>query len=158
MGELKETNTDLELQVSRLERAERELHSVNSSLKATTRNYEDNIEKFRTLDDRLHSLGDDSIAGMQKLKEMSKTVQSSIQREMVKHEREIIYTVQEALEYGDGKDGLDEAEFNRFVAALPKNFRKRFESMNQTFDDLACEDGIVDMNEFTDLADRFAEE
>ena len=30
---------------------------------------------------------DDSIAGMQKLKEMSQTVQDTIKREMVQHER-----------------------------------------------------------------------
>ena len=45
----KQENADLEMDVSRLERAERELAMVNNSLKATTRAYEENIEKFRSV-------------------------------------------------------------------------------------------------------------
>jgi len=155
---MKKHNVELEIEVRKLERAERELAEVQNSLKATTRMYEENIEKFRGLDERLHKLGDSSIEGMERLKQMSHTLQDTIKKEMVQHERNILARVQEALEYGDDKDGLSEDEYNRFVNALPKNFRNRFASMDKTFADFAGDDGIMDFDEFTELADTFAQE
>ena len=87
---------------------------------------------------------------------MSATVQDSIKKELVQHERDILHQVQEAMEFGDDQDGLTEDEYNRFIAALPKTFRQRFENMGQTFKEIAGDDGVLDMDEFTELADKFA--
>ena len=64
--------------------------------------------------------------------------------------------VQETMELGDDTDGLTEDEYNHFISALPRNFQRRFESMKQSFDEIAGDDGVLDLEEFTKLCDQFA--
>merc|ERR1712083_1183608 len=106
-------------------------------------------------------MGDDSIAGLGALKEMSTSIQSSIQKELVQHERDVLSTTFEAMELRDDQDGLSEKEFNQFVTALPANFQERFSTMSEngkSFKEMAGDDGTQDMDEFTELCDEFAKE
>merc|ERR1712154_710191 len=110
-----------------------------------SKGYTENISKFKALDDKLGKLADDNIAGLEKLQEMSKTVQDSIQKELIQHQRDILMRVQETMEFGDDTDGLNEDEYNRFIALLPVGFQKRFEEMGKSFADMAGDDGVMDL-------------
>merc|ERR1719145_209039 len=112
------------MEVNKLSRAQQELGATADRLKETTKSYAENISKFKALDEKLSNLADDNIAGLEKLQEMSKTVQDSIQKELVQHQRDILMRVQESMEFGDDKEGMSEDEYNRFVAALPRNFQR----------------------------------
>ena len=107
-------------------------------------------------------LGDDNIAGLEKLQEMSKQVQDSIQKELVQHQRDILMRVQESMEFGDDKEGLSLDEYKKFIDALPANFQDRFKGMDKDgnddygFSEVAGDDGEIDMDEFTKLCDDFA--
>merc|ERR1712157_64934 len=113
-------------------------------LQQTTKSYQENISKFKALDEKLGKLADDNIAGLEKLQEMSATVQDSIQKELVQHQRDILMRVQETMEFGDDTEGLSEDEYIRFINYLPATFRQRFENMGQDFSDIAGDDGILD--------------
>jgi len=156
--QFKAENGQLLSEVNRLERAQTELGEAADTLKETTQGYRDNIARFKALDEKLSSLAGDNIAGLEKLREMSATVQDSIQKELVQHERDILSRVQEAMEFGDDVEGMNEEEFNRFVAALPRSFQTRFEQMGKTFDDMAGDDRLLDLDEFTRIADEFAQQ
>merc|ERR1712154_628755 len=157
-GQFKSGNAELSVEVSRLRKGHEELSAVNSQLKQTTKAHEANIAKFKALDEKLASLGKGSVEGLEKLQEMSATVQDSIRKELVQHERDILNRVQDAMEFGDDQEGLNEDEYNRMVNALPKSFRSRFDSMGKSFSEMAGDDGVLDMDEFTKVADAFAEE
>merc|ERR1719427_286029 len=148
-------------QVDKLMKAQRELTATHDALTETTDEYKANISKFKQLDEKLNSLADDSIEGLGALKEMSKTVQESIQKELVQHEREILLSVQEAMELRDDQEGLTENEFNQFVNALPANFQERFSTMSErgkSFKEMAGDDGVLDLDEFSEICDEFAKE
>merc|ERR1719415_393327 len=115
---MKEENSQIKREVSKLSKASEELSGVSIQLKATTKSYKENISKFKALDERLSKLADDNIAGLEKLQEMTKTVQDSIQKELVQHQRDILMRVQETMEFGDDTEGLNEEEYDRFIALL----------------------------------------
>jgi len=157
----KSENAEMQRQVDKLLKAQQELSATQDQLNQTTAEYQANIQKFKALDDKLNSLADDSIAGLGALKEMSQHVQESINKEMVQHNRNILQTTYESVEIRDDQDGLSEAEFNQFVTALPANFQERFSTMSEqgkSFKEMAGDDGILDMDEFTELCDEFAEQ
>jgi len=159
--EFKQQNAAMTHQVDKLMKAQRELTATHDALTETTDEYKANISKFKQLDEKLNSLADDSIEGLGALKEMSKTVQESIQKELVQHEREILLSVQEAMELRDDQEGLTENEFNQFVNALPANFQERFSTMSErgkSFKEMAGDDGVLDLDEFSEICDEFAKE
>eukprot|EP00483_Globobulimina_turgida_P013734 UN13760 len=75
--EFKSENAALKTEVSKLSKAQEELGSTADRLQATTKSYEENITKFKALDEKLSKLADDNIEGLGELQEMSKTVQDS---------------------------------------------------------------------------------
>merc|ERR1719295_163841 len=79
-------NVEIQRQVDKLLKAQQELASTLNDLNRTMRENKENIAKFKALDEKLHSLADDSVAGLGALKEMSKNVQASIVKEMKQHE------------------------------------------------------------------------
>merc|ERR1712228_757909 len=154
--EFKAENVAIRTEVSKLTKAAEELTATSHRLKQTTKSYQENISKFKALDEKLGNLADDNIAGLEKLQEMSKTVQDSIQKELIQHQRDILMRVQETMEFGDDTDGLNEDEYNRFIAYLPIGFQNRFKEMDANFADIAGDDGILDLEEFTKICDEFA--
>merc|ERR1719150_1632728 len=133
------------MEVNKLSKAQEELGATADRLNQTTKSYQENISKFKALDEKLGKLADDNIAGLEKLQEMSKTVQDSIQKELVQHQRDILMRVQETMEFGDDKEGMSEDEYNRFIGYLPLGFQKRFEEMGKSFADMAGDDGVMDL-------------
>merc|ERR1712154_532040 len=154
----KRENAAIKQEVNKLSKAQQELGATADRLKETTTSYQENISKFKALDDKLGKLADDNIAGLEKLQEMSKTVQDSIQKELIQHQRDILMRVQETMEFGDDTDGLNEDEYNRFIAYLPIGFQNRFKEMEAEFVDIAGDDGVLDLDEFTKICDEFAVE
>merc|ERR1712129_551877 len=150
---MKAENAQMKMEVNKLSKAQEELGATADRLNQTTKSYQENISKFKALDEKLGKLADDNIAGLEKLQEMSATVQDSIQKELVQHQRDILMRVQETMEFGDDKEGMSEDEYNRFIQLLPRNFQRRFENMQHSFDEIAGDDGILDLVEFTKICD-----
>merc|ERR1712228_334450 len=109
---MKAENAAIKTEVNKLSKAQEELGATADRLKETTNAYQANISKFKALDEKLGKLADDNIAGLEKLQEMSKTVQDSIQKELIQHQRDILMRVQETMEFGDDTEGLNEDEYN----------------------------------------------
>ena len=102
----------------------------------------------------MSKLADDNIAGLEKLQDMTKTVQDSIQKELVQHQRDIVYRVQESMEFGDDQEGMSKAEYDRFVNALPVAYQEVFNERD--FNEMAGDDGNMDLKEFTRMVDEIA--
>merc|ERR1711997_828617 len=130
------------------------LSAVSVQLRATTKSYKQNISKFKALDQKLSKLADDNIAGLERLQEMTKTVQDSIQKELVQHQRDIVMRVQETMEFGDDQEGMSKDEYDRFVAALPAAYQAIFNERD--FNEMAGDDGNMDLKEFTQMVDDIA--
>eukprot|EP01083_Nonionella_stella_P252577 870060_1 len=128
--EFKTMNAGLRTEVSKLTKATEELSGVADRLKQTTKGYEENVSKFRALDEKLGKLADDNIAGLEKLQELTKTVQDSIQKELIQHQRDIVMRIQESMEMKDDKEGMTNDEYNAFINYLPKGFQIRFQKIN----------------------------
>merc|ERR1711971_814837 len=155
---MKAENAAVKMEVNKLSKAQEELGATADRLKQTTKAYGENIAKFKALDEKLGKLADDNIAGLEKLQEMSKTVQDSIQKELVQHQRDILMRVQETMEFGDDQEGMSEDEYTRFIELLPAGFQKRFADMGRGFEDMCGDDGVMDLEEFTRICDEFAVE
>jgi len=154
--DFKAENMELQREVDRLRKAHVELTGVQRSLQQSTQSFAENIERLRRLDETLNSLSDDHIQGVQKLRDLSSTVQSAIQNDLLQHERDILHKVMARMEFKDDKEGLNRYEYDRFLSALPLSFQRRFSGMNKTFDDFAGGDDVLDFQEFVKLADEFA--
>merc|ERR1712204_141137 len=133
-----------------------ELTGVSIQLRATTKSYKENISQFKALDEKLSKLADDNIAGLEKLQEMTKTVQDSIAKEMVQHQRDLVMRVQESMEFGDDQEGMSKQEYDRFIAALPLEYQEAF--MTKDFDQMSGDDGNMSLKEFTALVDELCAE
>eukprot|EP01084_Bolivina_argentea_P065362 119139_1 len=154
----KEENMQLKTEVSKLSKASDELSEIQHRLTETSKAFSQNIEKFAKLDATLSQLADDNIEGIEKLKDMSHMVQTSIQNELLQHERSILMKVMDKMEFGDDKEGLNRQEYQKFVEALPGTFQRRFSAMQRSFTQVAGNDSIMDFQEFTKLCDEFAKQ
>merc|ERR1719433_1400798 len=154
--EMKSENALLTSTVSKLSKKQEELAAVNADLMETSQQYKANIRRFQEIDEKLKTLGDDNIVGLENLREMSKNVMGSLKKELIQHQRDILRTTHEAFEFGDDNEGMNKEEYERFLKALPDDFRGRFESMGRTFEDIAGDDGVIDLDEFTAPADQFS--
>merc|ERR1712083_361587 len=157
MGDMKAQNAHLKANVDKLSKKQEELAAINADLMETSNEYRANIGRFQEIDEKLKTLGDSNIAGLEALQEMSHHVMGSLKKEMIQHQRDILRTTHEAVEYGDDdQEGMNKQEYERFLAALPAEYRDRFLSMGKTFEDIAGDDGVIDLDEFTALADKFS--
>eukprot|EP01084_Bolivina_argentea_P065360 119136_1 len=156
--DFKEQNIQLAMEVNRLERAIDELKNVEQSLTETSNAFQKNVVKFRNVQETLSKLADNNIEGVQRLKEMSHMVQTSIQNELVQHERSILMKVRYNLGFQQDKKGLTKKEYETFVQNLPGSFQIRFRNMNKSWKELAGEDGLLNHQEFSDLCDKFAQQ
>jgi len=147
---------DLQLMVSKLGNAVEQLAGISTQLHEIQGSYEANVGKFRALDQKLRQLGDDSVAGMGKLKKMSQYVCDALQRELLQHEREILNKCEESVEFKDKSEGLSQEEYDRFIAVLPEQYRQRFKALG-SFQEVSGNDNTLDVDEFSKLCDRFAE-
>eukprot|EP01084_Bolivina_argentea_P126131 223394_1 len=154
----KQENAAIKMEVDKLGKAREQLGATADQLKETTQGYKENIAKFKVIDEKLGKLADDNIEGLEKLQQMTKTVNDSIEKELIQHQRDILMRVQESMEITDDTDGLTEDEYNQFIGALPVTFQNRFTEMDRSFADMAGADGKIDMDEFTEICDQFAKQ
>merc|ERR1719233_2184127 len=153
---MRSQNARLKAAVDKLSKQQAELSAINADLMETSNEYKKNIAKFSEIDNKLKTLGDDNIAGLETLREMSTTVIGSLKKELIQHERDILRTAHQSFELsGDAEEGMNKEEYERFLAALPEEFRLRFQNMGKTFEEIAGDDGVIDLDEFTKLCDDF---
>jgi len=75
--------------------------------------------------------------------------------ELAKHERSLLFTVYERVEFKDNEAGLQEDEYKDFLATLPVDYQQRF-NQKGTFSQLAGSDGVLDLDKFKELLDQMS--
>ena len=63
--------------------------------------------------------------------------------------------VHESIEFMDDQEGVSKEEFDEFWRLLPSSYVEKWKKLNKTFEDIAGDDGIIDMREFDDFVDDF---
>eukprot|EP01083_Nonionella_stella_P317276 1154279_1 len=147
----KQENASLKKAVSRLGKANDQLKGVSDRLEKTSKAYEENIGKFRKLDQALGKLTLENIDGLKKIQEKARQVQQSIERERIGHQRDILMRIHETMEDGDRKEGLTQDEWHQFIGALPPECQDTFTQID--FKERTSGDDTMDLKEFTKLVD-----
>jgi len=150
-------NGALKVEVSKLTKATEELTGVVAGLQRLQKSHEENISKMKSIQEKLSRFGEDSVEGISKLKEMTEYVNNAVVKELRQHERDVLQKVRDGIEFRDNEDGLSEDEYLQFLEALPANYKRKFQALGD-FAKLAGDDGNMDVEEFAQLCDRFADE
>ena len=79
-----------------------------------------------------------------------------MQSSLVRHEKHILHSVYDNLEWKNNMKGLNEAQFEMFWKKLPSSYYKRWLQTDKSFDDIADENGILCYKQFTKMVDEFA--
>jgi len=156
--EFRAENAALSQEVDKLSRAREQLSAVEAGLKESNRKLKENVEKFKKLDENLKKLAGSNIEGLEKLQKSSEQVMKSMQESLVRHEKEILNKVFDHMELRDHQEGLTKSEFDEFWKQMPASYVKRWKKSGKTFKDIAGNDGVLDYDEFTRMADQFAEQ
>jgi len=156
--EFKQENAALRQEVDKLTRARIQLQTVEGELRDSNQRLKTNLVKFRELDENLKNLSGNNLEGLKKLQSQSKAVMDRWRESLIKNEKTILNKVYDKFELKDGSPDMSEEEFNSFLDALPTEYRKRFQAMGKTFDELAGDDKMLQYDEFTRLVDIWAEQ
>jgi hypothetical protein len=155
--EFRGENAALKTEVDKLSKAKDQLNGVEVGLRDSNRKLKENVEKFKQLDRNLKKLSDSNIKGLAKLQQSSQAVMNTMSASLIRHEKDILYKVFQHMQLKDNHPGLTEEEFNDFLDALPESYRERFRASGDTFASLAGKDNVLDIQEFRQMVDKFAE-
>jgi len=144
-------------EVNKLEQASIQLRTMESTLRESTEKQKENLHNLNQLNQNLSTLGGVNNDAMNRLQDMSKKMASQWKTQLVKHERDLLFSVYEQHEFKDNQAGLQEDEYRQFLEALPLKYQQRFHKMG-TFKELAGDDGILDSEEFKSILDKMSEQ
>ena len=94
---------------------------------------------------------------MSKISLMVKEMKEKWEKELLKHQRSIFTQVFDEMEFNENQEGMNINEYNSFLNALPPSYANYLEKQG-TFNALAGNDGIVDINEFCNILDKLENE
>ena len=154
----KDQNKKLRGDVITLARTQRHLNGVQNKLKTMNDKLQQNIVKFQKLDKNLRTISDSNIKGIEKLQKKSKNVVDAMHSSQIMHEKSILHSVYESLEFDNNMSGLSKEQFDEFWKRLPKSYYRRWCKTGKTFDELAGDNGTLDYKEFASMADSFAKQ
>jgi len=154
--EFQKENLSLSREVGKLERAEKKMRALTGEFKESNQRLQSTIESFHKLDETLKNLGEQNLDGLKELKQKSDAVMQNIQEGLIRQEKHILHKVFDYLEYNDREAGFTKEEFEAFWKEMPAAYNERWRQTGKTFEDVAGDDGIIDQEDFTRMANEFA--
>ena len=112
------------------------------------------MEKFRELNKNLEATGKQNMELLGRLNGMANKMQNKWTEELVKKERKILSVCFDRFDWENGADGISRDEFK---LTLPIEYQLRITRAGDWLE-IAGDDGILQLDEFTELMDRFAED
>lgn len=156
--DFQQENEKLRKDVVTLARTEKHLSGVQIQIKSLNDKLKANIVKFQKLDQNLRTISDSNIKGIEKIQRKSQLVKDSMQQSLIRHEKSILHSVYDNLEWDNNMKGLDREQFDMFWQKLPSSYYQRWLKFGKTFEEIAGDNGILDYKEFTAMVDAFAKQ
>merc|ERR1712228_1067141 len=144
-------------EVSRFSKAKDELKETRVRIKNAIERQQVNLGKFRQLNENLKVIGNENLKNLGNLNETAMKAESKWKEQLVRKERKILHVCFDKFEWHENKDGITQEQFNQFKMTLPMDYQLRL-TQTGNWQQLAGDDGILQLDEFIDLLDRFAEE
>lgn len=90
---------------------------------------------------------------MGKIADIAKDMHHKWEKELLSNQRSIFATVFEEMEFKEDQEGMNEEEYEQFLAALPPSYRDHLRK-KASFNTLSGRDGVLDIDEFTKILDE----
>ena len=94
---------------------------------------------------------------LQNLNSMANKMEGKWRDELIKKERKILHVCFDRFEWRDGVDGISRDQFTQFKLTLPMEYQLRLTRAGD-WNQIAGDDGILQLDEFVELLDSFADE
>ena len=117
------------------------------------------LGEFDGIRQRLATMCEEN-GGMKQIENMIDSLNrgfAALQHVVIQNEKAALLAAFYETCYRDNEIGLTRSEYGRFLDRLPRSQRARFEERG-TFQELAGEDGVIDLQEFQELVDDIVTE
>ena len=94
---------------------------------------------------------------LQNLNSMAVKMENKWRDELIKKERKILHVCFDRFEWEGDNDGISREQFTQFKLTLPMEYQLRL-TRTGDWKQIAGEDGILQLDEFIDLLDSFADD
>eukprot|EP01025_Chloroclados_australasicus_P066064 TRINITY_DN9036_c1_g2_i1.p2 TRINITY_DN9036_c1_g2~~TRINITY_DN9036_c1_g2_i1.p2 ORF type:complete len:290 (-),score=27.33 TRINITY_DN9036_c1_g2_i1:285-1154(-) len=166
------SNKQLEITSAKLEENYDQLSTNNSKLAKDVQKAEDTVEdlkdvsdglqekfdEFMELNDMMQNMATKTGQDISEFLESTLNTRNELQRMTMENERALLGRIAQDLEFLDGKPGINQELFARFVKRMPKHLQKRMQSMELNFKEIAGEDKIIDYMEMQNFIDELLQD
>eukprot|EP01083_Nonionella_stella_P239790 838916_1 len=152
-----EENNNLQTEVNRFKHAKDELKDTRMRIKDSIKRQEVNLGKFRRLNENLEATGKKNLEILGGLKEMAEKMENKWKEELVKKERKILHVCFDRFDWENNLDGITRKQFTEFKLTLPMEYQLRLTRAGD-WKTIAGDDGILQLDEFVELLDNFAQD
>ena len=135
----------------------KELAHTRRRIKDAIKKQEENLDKFRVLNDNIQASGKETVGMLGDLNKMADKMETKWKEELVKKERKILTMCFDQFAFSDGNDGITNKQFLAFKHTLPMRYQERLTRLGH-WGDIAGDDGIMQVNEFRKVLDAFTED
>lgn len=150
-------NQSLNVEVNRFSQAKTELSETQKRIRESVKRQEVSLVKFRQLNNNLKATGGKNLDLIKDLHEMSLKMERQWKEQLIKKERKILNVCFERFGWVGGNDGLSRQQFTEFKMTLPMEYQLRITKAGD-WQSIAGDDGILQLDEFTEFLDKFAED
>eukprot|EP01084_Bolivina_argentea_P231857 390907_1 len=152
-----EENYALSTEVNRFSQAKTELKDTSGRIREAIKRQEVNLGKFRQLNVNLEATGKQNLELLGNLNSMADKMQKKWKEQLISKERKILHVCFDRFEWNAGVDGITREQFTQFKLTLPMEYQLRLTRAGD-WREIAGEDGILQLDEFIEVLDNFAED
>lgn len=152
-----EENSLLSAEVNRFSHCKTELKDTSHRIRDAIKRQEVNLSKFRQLNVNLQATGKQNLEILGNLNEMAKKMENKWKEQLYSKERKILHVCFDRFEWEDNADGITREQFTQFKLTLPMEYQLRLTRAGD-WKEIAGDDGILQLDEFVELLDKFAME
>eukprot|EP01084_Bolivina_argentea_P096111 172786_1 len=144
-------------EVNKFSSAKDELKDTRTRIKAAIARQEINLQKFRQLNVNLEASGKENLELLANLQSMAVRMETKWKDQLFLKERKILHVCFDRFDWEDNLDGITQKQFTEFKLTLPMEYQLRLTRAGD-WKTIAGDDGILQLDEFVELLDNFAQD
>eukprot|EP01084_Bolivina_argentea_P100358 180208_1 len=149
-------NHALTAEVNRFSKAKDELAVTETRIRSAIERQKVSLGKFRELNVNLEATGKKNLELLGDLNKMADKMETKWKEELIKKERKILHVCFDRFDWKKGTDGISADQFTAFKQTLPMEYQYRLTRAG-SWGTIAGDDGILQLEEFIEVLDNFAE-
>eukprot|EP01083_Nonionella_stella_P239788 838914_1 len=150
-------NTLLTKEVNRFSSAKDELKDTRGRIRDAIKRQEVNLKKFRQLNVNLEATGKQNLELLGNLNSMASRMETKWKDQLFSKERKILHVCFDRFDWENNLDGITRKQFTEFKLTLPMEYQLRLTRAGD-WKTIAGDDGILQLDEFVELLDNFAQD